>query len=694
MNKVLKVCLWALTLTPLIVDKSVFAPYVSGESIFIRGVLVIVSILFIINFFYKKEFREGIVEKVKKIIRNPLFLSISVFIFITMVSAIFAVDKYGAFWGNLERAEGLVGLAFFFSFFVFSLLIFEKKDWLVFFKLILLVTCALVVKEFIQYSGGLMRPNSFVYNPTFLAGYLLFSIFSAIAVFQGLIPLETARAYSKDLSLMGWKYFSIITVILSIVGIFLTQTRGSILSLVVGFTSIFIYGAVKGKYVSYKKFNLRKISVIILCCIFAFGVFFVATHKSGFWQKVPGISRVAVISSEDATTNTRLLTAKLRLEAINPMNNSLKKTLIGWGPENFSLAYQKYLNPLQFKYENRWFDRAHNKLLDVLVMSGVLGLISYLTLWFFLFKSIFKSKEFSWINVGLLFISISFLIHLLFIFDHITTYIPFFAVLAFIVYVAIDNSIEEKTEINNQYNNKVKVIVGVFFSVLALFLSFVFMRNDIPGYIDMKEYLVFKKVNNGELMLSKADKIFTPFTVAQANIRNDFLVTYGSNTDTENASLTKLADIAFTKEEEFINKRPFDSRSLVYLANVYSGKGKDLKDQLLLEKGESYFKKVVALAPNRPDSNYGLALNLYYQMKFGESFVYFEKALNLDSIFFEKDMKRINGIYFSFIQYFYALKDKDNFIKATARLKANNYEGGAVLDQIIEFINKNNTWPV
>src|SRR3989339_258600 len=159
MNKVLKVCLWALTLTPLIVDKSVFAPYVSGESIFIRGVLVIVSILFIINFFYKKEFREGIVEKVKKIIRNPLFLSISVFIFITMVSAIFAVDKYGAFWGNLERAEGLVGLAFFFSFFVFSLLIFEKKDWLWFFKLSLFTSLILLGKEFTEFFSGIVRPG-------------------------------------------------------------------------------------------------------------------------------------------------------------------------------------------------------------------------------------------------------------------------------------------------------------------------------------------------------------------------------------------------------------------------------------------------------------------------------------------------------------------------------------------------------
>ncbi len=687
MKQVIKVCLLVLAFTPLIVDKSVFAPYVSGESIFIRGILVIVSVLFLINFFYKKEFKSEVVEKVNKIIRNPLFISISVFIFVVIVSTIFAVDKYGAFWGNLERAEGLVGLIFFFSFFVFSLLIFEKKDWLSFFKLILIVTLVLVIKEFIQYQGGLERPNSFVYNPTFLAGYLLFSIFSSIIVFKESIQ-------SKGLIEKGWKYLSIIVIILSVIGIFLTQTRGSILGLAVGFTSILIYGVVKGRGISYKKFNLRKISIIILCCIFVFGAFFTVTRKSEFWQKVPGISRVAVISSEDATTNTRLLTAKLSLEAVNPAKNNIKKLLIGWGPENFTLAYQKYLNPLQFKYETNWFDRAHNKIFDVLVMSGILGLVAYLALWFYFFKFILRKKEFSLVNTGLLFVGVSFLVHLLFIFDHITTYIPFFAVLSFAVFLAVGDNTDIEFKNSSQYNNKVKVIAGVFFSVLVLFLSFVFTINDIPGYIDMKEYLSLKKANNPELMLSKVDSIFTPFTIAQANIRNDFLITYGSNTDMKNTTLVKLNEIATAKEEEFINKRPFDSRSLVYLANVYSGKGKDLKDQSLLEKGEGYFRKVIALAPNRPDSNYGLALNLYYQMKFGESFVYFEKALDLDSIFFTKDIKRINGIYFSFIQYFYTLKDKENFIKATARLKMNGYEGSVVLEQIIEFINKNNTWPV
>lgn len=685
MNKVIKVCLLALTLTPLIVDKSVFAPYVSGESIFIRGILVIVSILFTIYFFYKKEFRSGVVEKVKRIIRNPLFLAISAFIFITIVSTIFAVDKYGAFWGNLERAEGLVGLISFFSFFLFSLLIFEKKDWLWFFKLILLVTLVLVIEEFIQYAKGLARPNSFVYNPTFLAGYLLFSIFSSVVVFKESIQ-------GSGLIEKGWKYLSLIVIILSTIGIFLTQTRGSILGLAVGFTSVFIYGVAKGRSITYKNFNLRKVSIIILCCIFAFGALFMFTRKSEFWQKVPGISRVAVISSEDATTNTRLLTAGLSLDAVNPVKNNLKKMLIGWGPENFTLAYQRYLNPLQFKYENRWFDRAHNKLFDVLVMSGIFGLIAYLTLWFFFFKLTLKKKEFLLINAGLLFVGISFFVHLLFIFDHITTYIPFFAVLSFAVYLTVSDKSEIESKNNN--HNKIKIIAGVFFCILTIFLSFVFFRGDIPSYMDMKEYLSLKKANNPELMLSKVDRIFSPFTVAQANIRNDFLVTYGSNTDTKNTTLVKLNEIATAKEEEFINKRPFDSRSLVYLANVYSGKGKDLKDQSLLEKGEGYFRKVVALAPNRPDSNYGLALNLYYQMKFGESFVYFEKALDLDRAFFSKEIKRINSIYFSFIQYFYTLKDKDNFIKATARLKANNYEGSAILDQIIEFINKNNTWPV
>ena len=45
----------------------------------------------------------------------------------------------------------------------------------------------------------------------------------------------------------------------------------------------------------------------------------------------------------------------------------------GIRPEGYISAHNEFYNPAIQKYEISWFDRAHNRLLDVLVMNGVFG---------------------------------------------------------------------------------------------------------------------------------------------------------------------------------------------------------------------------------------------------------------------------------------------------------------------------------
>ena len=374
MTRITKICLWALAFIPLISDDTIFSP--NNSNFFMRSFLILASLMFLIQFLSSKFFRNNIIEKLRNILGHPLTISILAFVSISIISTIFALDKYTAFWGNTERAEGLVGIIYFFSFFILSLLIFEKKDWLWFFKLSLFTSFILLGKEFIQFSSGI-GITSFVGNSAFLAGYLLFSIFCSIILFS--------ESESKF-----FRYFSVVMAILSFLGIFIAANRGTIIGLIVGFFSILIYGIFKGKNISYRKFNFRKISVILLCCFFIFSAVFISTRNNGVWQNVPGLRRIAAIGTENDTTQTRLIVSKLSLQAVNPIQNGLRKFLIGWGPENFSIAYGQYYNPKQFDYEKRWFNRAHNEFLDRLVTIGILGLFSILSIYFFLLKFIFK----------------------------------------------------------------------------------------------------------------------------------------------------------------------------------------------------------------------------------------------------------------------------------------------------------------
>jgi len=61
----------------------------------------------------------------------------------------------------------------------------------------------------------------------------------------------------------------------------------------------------------------------------------------------------------------------------------LDRPLLGWGPENFELAFAKFYNPCQGSAEcagEVWFDRAHNIIFDTLVSGGVIGFAAYLAI--------------------------------------------------------------------------------------------------------------------------------------------------------------------------------------------------------------------------------------------------------------------------------------------------------------------------
>lgn len=695
MNKIMKISLLATILYPLIVDNSVFFPFVSGKSLFIRGLLVVVSVLFTILFFYKKSFKNEIIIKINKLIKQPIIISILAFIFITIISTIFAVDKYTAFWGELERAEGLVGILFFFSFFMFSLLIFEKKDWILFFKLSLVSASVLIFKEFLQFFVfGIKQPGSFIGNPAFLAGYLIFSIFCSIIILSEKKPSKTIVSKSKYLFFGIFKYLSMITLVLSIVAIFITERRAAIIGVVVGVISILIYSIFKGKNIFYKKINLQKFSIVLLCLLFIFSFIFISTRKNEIWQNIPGISRIAIIGTDDNTTSTRLIVAKLSLDSVNPIQNGWKKLLIGWGPENYIQAYSKFINPELYAIETTWFDRSHNKILDVLVMNGVLGLMSFFAIYFYFFKFIFKRKEFSLLNVGLLFGSVSVLINLMFIFDQMTTYLALLSILSFGVYSIINIDTKKEDTIKNLKVNNVKnIYAGVFFVILTTFLGFVFIRNDLTGYLQAKRFSSIIRNDNSEIILNNINSVFYPITTAQESIRKNLLIIVDKDFGLEDKNMIKLTNIA-TKEADIYSKKvPFNATFLSYLANIFTNKGTDYKNSNLLFKGEEYFRKMIILAPSRPNFNYDFALNLFNQQKYNESFKYFEKYFDFSPSFFSNEIKKNEGIYIVFLQHFYFNKDKENFSKTIERLKGNNYVDSATLSNIYDYIDKNNIWP-
>lgn len=671
----IKICLWLLAFVPLIVDNNVFYPFTASKSLYIQSLIAIGSILFLINYFYSSNFREEISSKFHSYIKNPLVLSVSSFILVLIISTCLAVDKYLAFWGELSRSEGLVGILFYFSFFIFGLLIFEKKDWLMFFKLSLTTGIILLSREFYEYFIlNIDRPASYVGNPTFLAGYLLFVIASALIIIN-----ERENNF--------WKYFSIIIGVLSILGIFVAETRGTILGLGLGIVAILILAIWRGKNVYFIKFSVRRISIALVILGIIFSGVFAFTRDNKIWQKVPGLSRVAIIGSgegEDISTSVRFYLYQSSLKAISPSQNGWNKLIIGWGPDNFIHANNKYYSADQYQYENKWYDRAHNKFLDVLVMNGAVGLFIYLILWLLLFVSVLKRKELSLLNIGLLVFIVSYFVHLIFIFDQVSTYIPFFAIIAYMIYLDFDNS---------QKNTKKQLPFSVFILILSIFLIYVLLRNTLPGYIQMNNYTSFIK-NSAHIINDKHAAIFEPLTSAQEEIRRNFLQ-FSANIYTKNSDKKDLdlLNLALSRGEEYVKARPLDFGFMTTLADFYNKKIVYSQNDRYLKKGEEYFNKIITFVPNRPDINRGLGVNLYNQQRFTESFVNFERAFELSPSYYRKDEVVVQGVYLKFVKYFYNKRDKENFIKAANRLISNKYKNSVSLEEITKYLIQTGTWP-
>jgi O-antigen ligase len=57
-----------------------------------------------------------------------------------------------------------------------------------------------------------------------------------------------------------------------------------------------------------------------------------------------------------------------------------KRPILGWGLENFEIAFNSTLRPDDFDWKNVRVDKAHNEILEVAVASGLMGLCLYLGL--------------------------------------------------------------------------------------------------------------------------------------------------------------------------------------------------------------------------------------------------------------------------------------------------------------------------
>lgn len=389
-------------LSPLVYWGSTMYPYLTLKVVVFQSLAEILFAFWLTLIIFHKEYRPKL---------TPLSITFLLLIIILLISSIFGVDWHRSFWSAQSRMTGLFLLIHLAA--LFFMLTTVPVSWRLVWWSSLAVSSIGSFLGFLEkffltdlfHSRDFNRASALFGNPTFLAGYLLMN------VFVGLMLAWT----EKDRRL---KILAFILSAVSVFGVFLTQTIGDIGGLIMGLFLLAVYLAYCQ---SYKK-TLIGLTVFILI----FGPVFLLTKNNSFWQNIPGVSRIVVISLSDSNLQNRFIAWNSGWQAFR------ERPLLGRGWENFYFGFNKYYNPklLGTGFSETYWDKPHNVFLEYLYNGGVVGLLAFLGLLAAFFYQWWKVKEFS--LIFLVFGLVAYLIQGLVVFDTFGVYLMFFLYLAFI----------------------------------------------------------------------------------------------------------------------------------------------------------------------------------------------------------------------------------------------------------------------
>ncbi len=471
MESLIKKALFVLAIlaliTPLIFSRDTYFPYIMSKIILFRIIVGVMLILYLMLVWKDRKYLPKF---------NILNISVGIFGLAIIVSGLLGVDPYHSFWSNNERMEGILGIWHYILFFYILNSVFKKKeDWSLFFKaaviICVLVASLSVLEAFVLHQGILQSNGSIVGgsgNRTYFAVYLLLHACLAAYLFSEK-RLEEKQEKKKFRFSFVWLSSAAYLAFL----VFLTSCRGSVIGMGVGLIFFLILIAWYYRHTVYKYLALGGLAFILIG-----GLTFFVLAQYHFFQNNKIISRYTEISSSDASLQGRLFATKVSFKAWQ------EKPILGWGQENFDVAYNKHYDPGLLKYSNEmFFDTPHNKYLDVLVANGLLGLFAYLfILWtvFSRLKSYFRENQIPFLSAAILASGLlAYFVQNTFLFDIHDSYIIFFLILAFLASLELN---KEKTISSFRLLSgyKEKIIKGLLLYAMIVVALFAYYGNIRP----------------------------------------------------------------------------------------------------------------------------------------------------------------------------------------------------------------------
>ncbi|HAM95483.1 MAG: hypothetical protein UX55_C0024G0005, partial [Candidatus Azambacteria bacterium GW2011_GWE2_46_45] len=549
----------------------------------------------------------------KKIRFGALEIALPGYFTAVIAAAVFAQNPYLAFWGEPERGGGVFSLIHYGLLFFLALIFFDdekkrRKLWNCAIAVSLFIAAIAVEQKFnffgIPFLNYYERSASTIGNANFLAAYLLLLIFPTFAFALRSEKKREAAFYFSAAIIQG-------TAIIS------SASRGAFFGLIAG-VLLFLFLYPTKAELGFAKRHIPKLTAVFLILALAGFFYFAKTNESGNFSAPEDniIRRLTTISLSEHTTQTRLLAWQISWNAFK------EKPLLGWGPENFSIGFDKHFNPELEKWgkTETWFDRAHNFIFDIGVTSGIVGLVAYLAIFAATFyklslkkrrllsdpqSTIYNLKSKIIVLVGLQSAFAGYLIQNLFNFDTVSTYIISFLMLAYTSYVvnSPDDSREPASLISNfqfsiskQIPNS-KILIAALKMIIAVIIILLFSK--LIFFASLRPFWTNSEVNRLVSLIQinyprNAERVFGQFSkLAETQTPYDHYFYLLKQSPWEFAYAKTLRDRDPKKSAEMVREtiekvkkygrlRPHYARNYTFLADLYD---------FLIQQGHSEFQK-------------------------------------------------------------------------------------------------------
>ncbi len=286
-------------------------------------------------------------------------------------------------------------------------------DWKIF--LILSTLFAAIVS--LMGLGEGAKAYSTIGNNAYVSGYLIFNIYFCFLLF-----------FKEKAEGLRWLY--LLPLPIFYLEFNNANTTGALVGL--GFSIIvmfFLYGLLAKN----KKIKLATLSLFVFLAVFS--TLALINKDSDFVKNNSLIAPIRGIDIQKATFQTRLISWNAAWQDFQT------HPLLGTGHGNYAVIFDKYFDASFYNYtrSETYFDRAHNNIVDIASTTGIVGLLSYLSIFgavaYYLIlgyrKKYFGIHEFVLLSSLL----VAYFVQNLAVFDSLVTYMGLMITLALIYWL-------------------------------------------------------------------------------------------------------------------------------------------------------------------------------------------------------------------------------------------------------------------